>query len=610
MKEKNIRELAKRMGLITVENMCQYTIAELVVMVANKVNELVGEVWRFETVVQEILKTQNENIQYLLGKGLLLEVESVFDGWVQDGTFDILLNQSALKKVNDRIDKTNAQLSEIKTNHLTVSVKDFGAKGDGVSDDRLAIQTAINSLIGTGGVVYFPTTEAFYLLKSRHETKDCCLYIPDSNIKLKGGANGLDSFNGSLKTDVDCDSLLLIDTDIYSFEIDSLVLDGNNKVNYVFKCDEKYSPYMCLTNAHFVSGKIYSASIATFMSTFTKCIFGMSGGGLKLEGINGGPITSLTVNSCYTLQNSNIGYDLGHLTYCTFNSCASDRNDIAYYLRAVYGCNFNGCGCENGRKAFHAENARMCGIQTFYGLDMGVDSSQPTDYLMEFVSGVNITLNGIYFRNPKSFKKILGLTGSANGNENITVLDGSLNKGDIDYVSNYTYAQPIKLLRRDETTKNEEITATIGTLQSVIDNLPKQINHEITINIASDVYTDDFTLNIEGFGGTGFIKLEFNEGTINNLAQWQPIKIKNNGLTIMMGNVTLGNTFSNSYQEVIRCGNTRNLIVHNVTFNNLAEKCGSAISSTNGSHVIGAGNTTEGSFGSDSQLAVWLCLLF
>ena len=113
MKEKNIRELAKRMGLITVEDMCQYTIAQLVVKIANKVNELVDEVWRFETDVQEMLKTQNENIQYLLGEGLHLEIENIFDVWVQDGTFDTLLNQSALKKVNDRIDETNAQLSQI-----------------------------------------------------------------------------------------------------------------------------------------------------------------------------------------------------------------------------------------------------------------------------------------------------------------------------------------------------------------------------------------------------------------------------------------------------------------------------------------------------------------
>lgn len=113
MKEKNIQELAKRMGLVTVEDMCQYTIAQLVVKIANKVNELVDEVWRFESDVQEILKTQNENIQYLLGEGLHLELENIFDGWVQDGTFDTLINQSALKKVNDRIDETNTQLSQL-----------------------------------------------------------------------------------------------------------------------------------------------------------------------------------------------------------------------------------------------------------------------------------------------------------------------------------------------------------------------------------------------------------------------------------------------------------------------------------------------------------------
>lgn len=38
----------------------------------------------------------------------------------------------------------------------TVSVKDFGAVGDGVSDDTAFIQAAINSLVLTGGAVYFP----------------------------------------------------------------------------------------------------------------------------------------------------------------------------------------------------------------------------------------------------------------------------------------------------------------------------------------------------------------------------------------------------------------------------------------------------------------------
>ena len=159
MKEKNIRELAKRMGLITVEDMCQYTIAQLVVKVANKVNELVDEVWRFETDVQELLKTQNENIQYLLGEGLHSEVGNIFDEWVNDGTFDTLINQSALKRVNDRIDETNTQLSHVRIyseldgeigvvdlRYPYGHVNRYGADPTGQRDSSTAIQNAIDTM--------------------------------------------------------------------------------------------------------------------------------------------------------------------------------------------------------------------------------------------------------------------------------------------------------------------------------------------------------------------------------------------------------------------------------------------------------------------------------
>ena len=136
MKEKNIQELAIRMGLISVEDVCKYTISQLVIMVANKVNELISEVWRFETDTQEILKTQNENIQYLLGEGLHLEVENIFNGWVNDGTFNTLINQSALKNAIDRIDETNAQLTQI---------GQIAIRLDGELDDTQAIQRVIDS---------------------------------------------------------------------------------------------------------------------------------------------------------------------------------------------------------------------------------------------------------------------------------------------------------------------------------------------------------------------------------------------------------------------------------------------------------------------------------
>ena len=132
MKEKNIRELAKRMKLITVEDVNQYTIAQLVYMIANKVNELLDEVWQFEDDVKESLKTQNENIQYLLDEGLLLEVGKIFDSWDKDGTFDRLINEKALKRVNGRIDETNARLLQEKQ-ELTNRIDGIIALPDGTT---------------------------------------------------------------------------------------------------------------------------------------------------------------------------------------------------------------------------------------------------------------------------------------------------------------------------------------------------------------------------------------------------------------------------------------------------------------------------------------------
>ena len=114
MKEKNIQELAIRMGLITVEDMSQYTITQLVVKIANKVNELVGEVWRFETDVQEILKEQNENIQYLLGEGLQQEATNILSQWVSDGTIDSLINQICV--INNTM--TIPQINELLTKNF------------------------------------------------------------------------------------------------------------------------------------------------------------------------------------------------------------------------------------------------------------------------------------------------------------------------------------------------------------------------------------------------------------------------------------------------------------------------------------------------------------
>ena len=76
-----LKNVAQRLGIITVKDMERYTALELITMIANKMNEF-----------KEIINVQNDKNQYLLNEGTLEEVAHIFDEWLQDGTFDTLIN--------------------------------------------------------------------------------------------------------------------------------------------------------------------------------------------------------------------------------------------------------------------------------------------------------------------------------------------------------------------------------------------------------------------------------------------------------------------------------------------------------------------------------------
>lgn len=88
-----------------------------------------------------------------------------------------------------------------------VNVTSFGAVGNGYTDDRIAIQNAINSVAGTGGTIYFPA--GFFNVSGT-------LSVP-SNVRLQGmGSN----YNCQLRLTV---------TGVPLFEV------GDGKSNIIFK---------------------------------------------------------------------------------------------------------------------------------------------------------------------------------------------------------------------------------------------------------------------------------------------------------------------------------------------------------------------------------------
>ena len=81
-----------------------------------------------------------------------------------------------IERLKKKVKLVNPTAINLRINDIAINVKTFGAKGDNITDDTLAIQGAIDSLKLTGGTVFFP--------KGIYRTNASInLY---SNIKLKG----------------------------------------------------------------------------------------------------------------------------------------------------------------------------------------------------------------------------------------------------------------------------------------------------------------------------------------------------------------------------------------------------------------------------------------
>ena len=98
-----------------------------------------------------------------------------------------------------------------------VSVKDFGAKGDGVTDDAAAIQAAVDSLPASGGTVFVPAGD--YRVSTS-------VVLGRDNISLVG--QGASSVLRSLPSETLFPVILLPDSPVKNVTISNLVADGNH----------------------------------------------------------------------------------------------------------------------------------------------------------------------------------------------------------------------------------------------------------------------------------------------------------------------------------------------------------------------------------------------
>jgi hypothetical protein len=102
--------------------------------------------------------------------------------------YDVHLRQN-FQKIDDNAAQTTGNTSLIKDISINVKDKQFGAKGDGITDDTAAIQSSINSLITTGGTVYLP--KGTYIVNSPINLSSNIRLLGDgwTNTYIKAGNN-------------------------------------------------------------------------------------------------------------------------------------------------------------------------------------------------------------------------------------------------------------------------------------------------------------------------------------------------------------------------------------------------------------------------------------
>ena len=114
-----------------------------------------------------------------------------------------------------------------------VSVKDFGAVGDGVTDDRLAFQNAVTAVITGGrGTVYVP--EGTYLINgttSSDSLLNGVLFPWDNNYDLRPYVRLIG--DGGVTIKAGNNSMVVFRVSTTFVEISNICIDGNGKTNVI-----------------------------------------------------------------------------------------------------------------------------------------------------------------------------------------------------------------------------------------------------------------------------------------------------------------------------------------------------------------------------------------
>ena len=197
----NITALANKVGDLTDLNTTDKT------NLVNAINEVLSTITTVAGDLTDLNTTDKSNLVNAINE-VLSTLRNVVGDLNDLTTTDKNSAVNAINEINSKIDNM--------TSGIYYNVQDYGAKGDGVTDDTQAFNAAIAAAHQTNGVVFVPDVANFYLITS-------ALVLGSKSYIL-----------GEKEAEIHFTSENLFSISDYYGSIENLVIQGNNTNNAVF----------------------------------------------------------------------------------------------------------------------------------------------------------------------------------------------------------------------------------------------------------------------------------------------------------------------------------------------------------------------------------------
>lgn len=216
------------------------------------------------------------------------------------------------------------------------NVSDYGAVGDGTTDDTTAITNAIDAATLHGGTVFFPTPAVRYNISA-------ALTLTTGVSILGTGSEACEIYQTSSTVDgIDAN-------DAASISIQGIYLNGPGagtgvgiNMGWTSAGNVPFLDFRDLKVYNFGSDGM--AIETPIVSNFTQVVC-KSNGGYGTNFYHAG--TSCVFNDCWMRENALAGYHFYESVYMSLNGCAADGNGVGYLVENAQSINFNGCGAES-----------------------------------------------------------------------------------------------------------------------------------------------------------------------------------------------------------------------------------------------------------------------